>query len=194
MLGELLLELRDAGNTVIVVEHDRDIIAMADHVVDMGPGAGASGGEVVFEGTVAGLSRSRTLTGRMLRRITGLKPELREPKGWLPIEGASLHNLKKVSVRVPLGVLTAVTGVAGSGKSTLMTYAEGIAIDQSAIGGSIRSTPATYLGVMDRIRRLFAETNGVDASLFSFNAVGPAPAPRAEGGARSRWIWRSWTR
>ncbi|GAA2804895.1 hypothetical protein GCM10020219_090670 [Nonomuraea dietziae] len=114
---------------------------------------------MVFEGTVAGLSRSRTLTGRMLRRITGLKPELREPKGWLPIEGASLHNLKKVSVRVPLGVLTAVTGVAGSGKSTLMTYAEGIAIDQSAIGGSIRSTPATYLGVMDRIRRLFAETN-----------------------------------
>lgn len=181
MLGELLLELRDAGNTVIVVEHDRDIIAMADHVVDMGPGAGASGGEVVFEGTVAGLSRSRTLTGRMLRRITGLKPELREPKGWLPIEGASLHNLKKVSVRVPLGVLTAVTGVAGSGKSTLMTYAEGIAIDQSAIGGSIRSTPATYLGVMDRIRRLFAETNGVDASLFSFNAAGACPACGGRG-------------
>ncbi|MEV4163919.1 excinuclease ABC subunit UvrA [Nonomuraea dietziae] len=181
MLGELLLELRDAGNTVIVVEHDRDIIAIADHVVDMGPGAGASGGEVVFEGTVAGLSRSRTLTGRMLRRITGLKPELREPKGWLPIEGASLHNLKKVSVRVPLGVLTAVTGVAGSGKSTLMTYAEGIAIDQSAIGGSIRSTPATYLDVMDRIRRLFAQANGVDASLFSFNAAGACPACGGRG-------------
>ncbi|GAA3475330.1 excinuclease ABC subunit UvrA [Nonomuraea roseola] len=181
MLGELLLELRDAGNTVIVVEHDRDIIAMADHVVDMGPGAGASGGEVVFEGTVARLSRSRTLTGRMLRRVTGLKPEPREPKGWLPIEGASLHNLKKVSVRVPLGVLTAVTGVAGSGKSTLMTYAEGIAIDQSAIGGSIRSTPATYLDLMDRIRRLFAQANGVDASLFSFNAAGACPACGGRG-------------
>ncbi|GAA2381833.1 excinuclease ABC subunit UvrA [Nonomuraea africana] len=180
-LGELLLELRDGGNTVIVVEHDRDIIALADHVVDLGPGAGASGGEVVFEGTVAALTGSRTLTGRMLRRSTGLKPVVRAPKGWLSIEGASLHNLKEVSVRVPLGVLTAVTGVAGSGKSTLMTYAEGIAIDQSAIGGSIRSTPATYLDVMDRIRRLFAEANGVDAGLFSFNAAGACPACGGRG-------------
>ncbi|MFI6496973.1 excinuclease ABC subunit UvrA [Nonomuraea typhae] len=181
LLGELLLELRDQGNTVIVVEHDRDIIELADHVVDMGPQAGASGGEVVYEGPVAGLRASGTLTGRLLRRGTGLKPGVRAPSGWLAIQGASRHNLRDVSVRVPLGVLTAVTGVAGSGKSTLMGFTEGIAIDQSPIGGSIRSTPATYLNAMDPIRRRFAAANGVDPGWFSFNALGACPACEGRG-------------
>ncbi|MFI6476478.1 excinuclease ABC subunit UvrA [Nonomuraea sp. NPDC050663] len=181
LLGELLLELRDNGNTVIVVEHDRDIIELADHIVDMGPGAGLSGGRVVYEGTVAGLRRSGTLTGRMMKRATPLKPSPRTPSGWLAIEGASLHNLREVSVRVPLGVLTAVTGVAGSGKSTLMTFADGVLLDQSAITGSIRSTPATYLNVMDGIRRRFAAANGVDAGWFSFNAAGACPACEGRG-------------
>ncbi|WP_157244287.1 excinuclease ABC subunit UvrA [Nonomuraea typhae] len=181
LLGELLLELRDKGNTVIVVEHDRGIIELADHVVDMGPRAGASGGEVVYEGPVAGLRASGTLTGRMLRRGNGLKPGVRTPSGWMAIRGASRHNLRDVSVRVPLGVLTAVTGVAGSGKSTLMGFTEGIAIDQSPIGGSIRSTPATYLNAMDPIRRRFAATNGVDPGWFSFNALGACPACEGRG-------------
>ncbi|MFI6295688.1 ATP-binding cassette domain-containing protein [Nonomuraea sp. NPDC050790] len=181
LLGELLLELRDSGNTVIVVEHDRDIIELADHVVDLGPRAGTAGGEVVYEGGVAGLRASGTLTGRMLRRTTGLKPQVRTPSDWMTIAGASRHNLHDVSVRVPLGVLTAVTGVAGSGKSTLMGYADAIAIDQSQITGSIRSTPATYLNAMDTIRRLFATANGVEPGWFSFNALGACPACEGRG-------------
>ncbi|MEV4169112.1 excinuclease ABC subunit UvrA [Nonomuraea sp. NPDC049709] len=190
-LGDLLVELRDKGNTVLVVEHDRDLIALADHVVDLGPGAGADGGRVVFEGTVAGLASGGTLTGRMLRRTTGLKERVREPSGWLTVAGASAHNLKDVTVRVPLGVLTAVTGVAGSGKSTLMrqelvTQHPGtVLIDQSAIAASARSTPATYLNAMDPLRRMFAGANGVAPGMFSFNSAGACPVCKGRGEIRT---------
>ncbi|NRQ39095.1 excinuclease ABC subunit UvrA [Nonomuraea sp. NN258] len=186
-LADLLVELRDKGNTVLVVEHDRDLITLADHIVDLGPGAGAAGGRVVFEGPVDGLIAGDTLTGRMLRRATGLKDAVRAPSGWLTIAGANAHNLKDVTVRVPLGVLTAVTGVAGSGKSTLMRH-ELIAqhpgtvlIDQSAIAASPRSTPATYLNAMDPLRKLFAEANGVEPAVFSFNSAGACPACKGRG-------------
>ncbi|MFI6326322.1 ATP-binding cassette domain-containing protein [Nonomuraea sp. NPDC050556] len=182
-LGELLLELRDKGNTVLVVEHDRDVIALADHVVDMGPGAGAQGGEVVFEGTVTGLTRSGTLTGKRLKKPTGLKPAYREPTGWLRISNASMHNLKRVTVGVPTGVLTAVTGVAGSGKSTLVSQLPpgALFVDQSPIGASIRATTATYLNLMDQIRRSFAKANGVEAALFSHNSKGACPVCEGRG-------------
>lgn len=182
-LGELLLELRDKGNTVLVVEHDRDVIALADHVVDMGPGAGAQGGEVVFEGTVTGLTRSGTLTGKRLRKPTGLKPAYREPTGWLTIKDASTHNLKRVTVDVPTGVLTAVTGVAGSGKSTLVSQLPpgALFVDQTPIGASIRATTATYLNLMDPIRRRFARANGVEAALFSHNSKGACPVCEGRG-------------
>ncbi|MEG8279010.1 excinuclease ABC subunit UvrA [Streptomyces sp. AHA2] len=176
-LGELLLRLRDKGNTVLVVEHDPDVIALADHVVDMGPGAGAEGGTVVFEGTPAGLAASGTLTGRCLRSRTTVKDAVRRPTGELWVKGADRHNLRDVTVRFPAGVLTAVTGVAGSGKSTLVgeftaAHEEAVVVDQSAIGVSGRSTPATYLGVMDSIRRIFARGTGAEAGLFSFNSAG----------------------
>ncbi|MFI8993556.1 excinuclease ABC subunit UvrA [Streptomyces sp. NPDC053542] len=177
-LNALLLRLRDHGNTVLVVEHDPDVIAVADHVVDMGPGAGTHGGRVVYEGTVEGLKRADTPTGRALRRPARFKDAVRKPAGLLPLEGVTLHNLKNVSVSVPTGVLTAVTGVAGSGKSTLATealparYPEAVVVGQGAIGASSRSTPATYLGLMDPLRRLFARTHGVAPGLFSFNSAG----------------------
>lgn len=177
-LNDLLVRLRDKGNTVLVVEHDPDVMAVADHLVDIGPGAGVDGGQVVFEGPYARLCAADTPTGRCLRRRTALKEALRSPTGWLPVTGADLHNLKDVRASFPTGVLTVVTGVAGSGKSTLVSEAftaahpEAIVIDQGAIGVSSRSTPATYIGIMDTIRRLFARTNGVDASLFSFNSAG----------------------
>ncbi|MEV0379577.1 excinuclease ABC subunit UvrA [Nonomuraea sp. NPDC050643] len=186
-LADLLVELRDKGNTVLVVEHDRDLIALADHVVDMGPGAGAEGGRVVFEGTVAGLTGGPTLTGRMLRRTTGLKERVREPAGWLTVAGANAHNLKDVTVGVPLGVLTAVTGVAGSGKSTLMRrelvarHPGAILVDQSAIAASPRSTPATYLNAMNPLRRMFAEAGGRSPGLFSFNSAGACPVCKGRG-------------
>ncbi|MGW7412203.1 ATP-binding cassette domain-containing protein [Streptomyces sp. NPDC054863] len=177
-LNDLLVRLRDKGNTVLVVEHDPDVMAVADHVVDIGPGAGTDGGLVVFEGPVAQLRGADTPTGRCLRRRTPLKESFRSPTGWLPVTGASLHNLKGVDTAFPTGVLTVVTGVAGSGKSTLVSevftavHPEAIVIDQGAIGVSSRSTPATYVGIMDAIRRIFARENGVDASLFSFNSAG----------------------
>ncbi|MFD8154819.1 ATP-binding cassette domain-containing protein [Streptomyces sp. NPDC059720] len=176
-LGELLLRLRDKGNTVLVVEHDPDVIALADHVVDMGPGAGAQGGTVVFEGTPARLAASGTLTGRCLRSRTAVKDTVRRPTGELWVEGADRHNLRDVTVRFPAGVLTAVTGVAGSGKSTLVgeftaAHREAVVVDQSAIGISGRSTPATYLGIMDTVRRLFARVTGAEPGLFSFNSAG----------------------
>ncbi|MGW7499453.1 ATP-binding cassette domain-containing protein [Streptomyces luteogriseus] len=176
-LGDLLLRLRDKGNTVLVVEHDPDVIALADHVVDMGPGAGSGGGTVVFEGTPRELASSGTLTGRCLRTRTAVKDEVREPVGELWVKGADRHNLRDVTVRFPAGVLTAVTGVAGSGKSTLAgeltaAHEEAVVVDQSSIGISGRSTPATYLGIMDTVRKIFARETGAEAGLFSFNSGG----------------------
>ncbi|MEW2806229.1 excinuclease ABC subunit UvrA [Streptomyces massasporeus] len=176
-LGDLLLRLRDKGNTVLVVEHDPDVIALADHVVDMGPGAGAGGGTVVFEGTPRELASSGTLTGRCLRTRTTIKDEVREPAGELWVKGADRHNLRDVTVRFPAGVLTVVTGVAGSGKSTLAgeftaAHEEAVVVDQSSIGISGRSTPATYLGIMDTVRKVFARGTGAEAGLFSFNSQG----------------------
>lgn len=177
-LNDLLLRLRDRGNTVLVVEHDPDVVAIADHVVDMGPRAGADGGQVVFEGTVERLRDAGTLTGRHLVSRTPMKPAFRSPTGQLPVLGAALHNLKGIDVRFPAGVLTAVTGVAGSGKSTLVSqvftaaYPDAIVIDQGAITASSRSTPASYLGAMDTIRTVFATRNGVEPGLFSFNSSG----------------------
>ncbi|MEV0524112.1 excinuclease ABC subunit UvrA [Streptomyces sp. NPDC050439] len=186
-LNDLLLRLRDKGNTVLVVEHDPDVIAVADHVVDMGPAAGTGGGLVVFEGTPAELRHADTLTGRHLRRSTGVKESPREAIGGRWVKGADLHNLKDVSVCVPTGVLTAVTGVAGSGKSTLVSRAfvaehpDAVVVDQSGIGISGRSTPATYLGIMDSLRKLFARETGRDAGLFSFNSAGACGSCQGRG-------------
>jgi excinuclease UvrABC ATPase subunit len=179
-MNDLLLRLRDKGNTVLVVEHEPEVIEVADHVVDLGPGAGSAGGTVCFAGDVAGLRRSGTLTGRHLDHRTPLRERVRAPKGQLSITGASLHNLRDVSVDLPLGVLTVVTGVAGSGKSSLvhgsLAGREGVTIvDQSPIRGSRRSNPATYTGVLDPIRSAFAKANGVKASLFSANSEGACP-------------------
>ncbi|MGW5009922.1 ATP-binding cassette domain-containing protein [Streptomyces parvulus] len=176
-LGDLLLRLRDKGNTVLVVEHDPDVIALADHVVDMGPRAGADGGRVVFEGTPAQLAASDTLTGRCLGRRTAVRAEPREADGHLWVKGAGRHNLRDVTVAFPTGVLTAVTGVAGSGKSTLVAeltaaHPDAVAVDQSAIGVSARSTPATYLGIMDTVRKHFARETGTEPGFFSFNSAG----------------------
>ncbi|MEU6068674.1 MULTISPECIES: excinuclease ABC subunit UvrA [Streptomyces] len=177
-LKELLLALRDKGNTVLVVEHDPDVMAIADHVVDMGPKAGTLGGDVVFEGSFAGLVEADTLTGRHLRRRLPLKAAPRRPTGTLTVTGANDHNLKDVTVGFPTGVLTVVTGVAGSGKSTLVNDAflsrhpDAVVIDQSPVTGSRRSSTATYTGLLDPIRKLFAKANGVSAALFSANSKG----------------------
>ncbi|MET9254793.1 excinuclease ABC subunit UvrA [Streptomyces sp. NPDC003717] len=176
-LGDLLLLLRDQGNTVLVVEHDPDVVALADHVVDMGPGAGTEGGRVVFEGTPAALAASDTVTGRCLGRPTSVRAVPRAATGELWVKGAERHNLRDVTVRFPTGVLTAVTGVAGSGKSTLVAeltgaHEDAVVVDQSSIGVSARSTPATYLGIMDAVRRLFARATGTEPGLFSFNSAG----------------------
>ncbi|MFG2549740.1 ATP-binding cassette domain-containing protein [Streptomyces sp. NPDC048581] len=175
-LGDLLLRLRDKGNTVLVVEHDPDVIALADHVVDMGPAAGADGGRVVFEGTPGELAGSGTVTGRCLGRHTAIKEDVRTAGGGLWVKGAGRHNLRDVTVEFPTGVLTVVTGVAGSGKSTLVaefTAAhDAVVVDQSSIGISARSTPATYLGIMDTVRKIFARETGAEPGLFSFNSSG----------------------
>jgi excinuclease UvrABC ATPase subunit len=180
-MNALLRRLRDKGNTVLVVEHDPEVIRIADHIVDVGPGAGPHGGTVVFEGTVDGLAASGTATGRHLEVRQELKTEPRAPHGSIPIRNARLHNLKDVSVDVPLGVLVAVTGVAGSGKSSLIhgclprTDPSVTVIDQSAIRGSRRSNPATYTGILDPIRTAFAKANGVKPALFSANSEGACP-------------------
>ncbi|MER7571149.1 excinuclease ABC subunit UvrA [Streptomyces sp. NPDC126514] len=185
-LGDLLLRLRDKGNTVLVVEHDRDVIALADHVVDMGPRAGADGGRVVFEGTPDGLAASGTLTGRCLGRRTAVKETVRKATGGLWVKGADRHNLRDVTVEFPTGVLTVVTGVAGSGKSTLAAeltraHPEAVVVDQSSIGISGRSTPATYVGIMDTVRKIFARETGAEAGLFSFNSSGACPTCEGRG-------------
>lgn len=179
-MNALLLRLRDKGNTVLVVEHEPETIEIADHVVDLGPGAGSAGGRVVYEGTVAGLRASGTLTGRHLDDRTPLKPSLRSPSGTLEVRGASLHNLRDVDVDFPLGVLTVVTGVAGSGKSSLVTGSlanrDGVVlVDQTPIKGSRRSNPATYTGALEPIRKAFAKANGVKPALFSANSEGACP-------------------
>jgi excinuclease UvrABC ATPase subunit len=179
-MNELLLRLRDKGNTVLVVEHKPEAIAIADHVVDLGPRAGADGGEVMFEGTVEGLRASGTLTGRHLDDRATLKEKVRTPDGALEIRGATEHNLQNVDVDVPLGALVVVTGVAGSGKSSLMQGSiagrEGVvSIDQGGIRGSRRSNPATYTGLLDPIRNAFAKANGVKPALFSSNSEGACP-------------------
>ncbi|MDQ3250162.1 MAG: excinuclease ABC subunit UvrA, partial [Chloroflexota bacterium] len=177
-LNELLQKLRDKGNTVIVVEHDRDVIKIADHVVDVGPHAGNRGGDIVYEGSFANLLHADTLTGRYLKESMPIKEHFRPAKGKLSIVNATLHNLQNVSVDIPIGVLTVVTGVAGSGKSSLINqaflhqHAESVVIDQAAIGTSSRSNPATYTGIMDDVRKAFATTNKVNAALFSFNSKG----------------------
>ncbi|WP_405148360.1 excinuclease ABC subunit UvrA [Sphaerisporangium sp. NBC_01403] len=185
-MNDLLLRLRDKGNTVLVVEHKPEVIEIADHVVDLGPGAGPSGGQVCFTGDLAGLRGSGTLTGRHLDNRAQLREHVRTSHARLPITGASLHNLKDVSVDIPLGVLTVVTGVAGSGKSSLIHGSlrgrEGVVVvDQSAIRGSRRSNPATYTGLLDPIRTAFARANGVKAALFSANSEGACPTCKGIG-------------
>ena len=185
-MNELLRRLRDKGNTVLVVEHKPETIAIADHVVDLGPGAGTAGGEVVFEGTVEGLLASDTLTGRHLSDRASLKPSVRKPTGVMKVRGARTHNLKNVSVDIPLGVLVVVTGVAGSGKSSLIRGSvcgkDGVvSVDQTPIRGSRRSNPATYTGLLEPIRKAFAKETGAKPALFSANSEGACPTCNGAG-------------
>ncbi len=179
-MNDLLLALRDKGNTVLVVEHEPETIAIGDHVVDLGPGAGSAGGEVVFEGTVEELRASDTITGRHLGDRASLKESVRKPSGALEVRGATTNNLQDVDVDIPLGALVVVTGVAGSGKSSLINGSvagrDGVVlVDQGAIRGSRRSNPATYTGLLDPIRKAFAKANGVKPALFSANSDGACP-------------------
>jgi excinuclease UvrABC ATPase subunit len=185
-MNGLLLQLRDKGNTVLVVEHKPETIAIADHVVDLGPGAGTAGGTICFEGTFEGLRRSDTVTGRHLDDRASLKDTVRAPAGALEVRKASTHNLRNVDVDIPLGVLCVLTGVAGSGKSSLIQGSvakrEGVVvIDQGAIKGSRRSNPATYTGLLEPIRKAFAKANGVKPALFSANSEGACPACNGAG-------------
>ena len=185
-MNGLLRRLRDKGNTVLVVEHKPEVIEIADHVIDLGPGAGSGGGEVVFEGTVEGLRASDTLTGRHLDDRASVKPSVRTPSGALEIRGATTNNLQDVDVDIPLGVLVVLTGVAGSGKSSLIDGSVAgrdgvVSIDQGAIKGSRRSNPATYTGVLDPIRAAFAKANGVKPALFSANSEGACPTCNGAG-------------
>lgn len=186
-LNELLVRLRDKGNTVIVVEHDPDVIRAADHIIDVGPRAGSAGGQVVFEGSYAKLLTAGTLTGQHMERKPALKASFRKASGAFPVRNARCHNLQNVSVDIPKGVLTVITGVAGSGKSSLIhgsflpAHPDAIVIDQSAVGANIRSTPATYTGIMDDVRKAFASACKVDAGLFSFNSKGACEACKGLG-------------
>ena len=182
-------KLKNHGNTVILVEHHKDMIQIADHIIDMGPGAGSAGGTVLFEGTYDELLKSDTLTGKMLRASKAMKPKVRQPKDWFLLEHAQVHNLKDISVRLPLEVITVIAGVAGSGKSSLMesfrnqypTPEDVVYISQKNIGISLRSTPATYLEVADDIRKLFAKENKTKVELFSFNGKGGCPVCQGKG-------------
>ncbi|WP_435874801.1 ATP-binding cassette domain-containing protein [Nonomuraea dietziae] len=185
-MNDLLLRLRDKGNTVLVVEHKPEAIAIADHVVDLGPGAGTAGGTICYEGTLEGLRASGSITGRHLDDRAVLKETVRTPKGTLEIRGATRHNLRDVDVDIPLGVLCVVTGVAGSGKSSLIhgsipAGAGVVSVDQGAIKGSRRSNPATYTGLLDPIRKAFAKANGVKPALFSANSEGACPTCNGAG-------------
>jgi excinuclease UvrABC ATPase subunit len=182
----LLVQLRDKGNTVLVVEHKPEAIAIADHVVDLGPGAGTGGGDVVYQGSLAGLRASDTVTGRHLDDRATLKGTVRTPTGVLEVRGADTHNLQDVDVDIPLGVLVVVTGVAGSGKSSLIQGSVAgrdgvVTVDQGAIRGSRRSNPATYTGLLDPIRKAFAKENGVKPALFSANSEGACPGCNGAG-------------
>jgi len=186
-LNELLQKLRDKGNTVLVVEHDPDVIKIADHVVDVGPQAGTAGGQVVFEGSYAALVAADTLTARHLQQALPIKRDARQPRGKLRVKNARDNNLQNITIDIPTGVLTLVTGVAGSGKSSLVNEAflrqhpDAVVIDQSAVGTSTRSNPATYTGVMDDVRKAFAAANKVDAALFSFNSKGACATCNGSG-------------
>jgi excinuclease UvrABC ATPase subunit len=185
-MNELLLRLRDKGNTVLVVEHKPEVITIADHIVDLGPGAGTAGGAVVFEGTVDGLRASGTLTGRHLSDRASLKPSVRKSSGVMKVRGARTNNLQNVNVDIPLGLLVVVTGVAGSGKSSLIhgsvSRRDGVvSVDQAAIHGSRRSNPATYTGVLEPIRKAFAKANNVKPALFSANSEGACPTCNGAG-------------
>jgi excinuclease ABC A subunit len=185
-MNQLLLQLRDKGNTVLVVEHKPETIAIADHVVDLGPGAGTEGGEVVFEGSLGGLRESGTITGKHLDDRASLKDAVRPPSGALEVRGASTHNLRDVDVDIPLGVLCVLTGVAGSGKSSLVQGSVAgrdgvVVVDQGAIRGSRRSNPATYSGLLEPVRKAFAKANGVKPALFSSNSEGACPACNGAG-------------
>ena len=187
-MTKLLQSLKDKGNTVIVVEHDKDVISIADEIIDVGPGAGINGGEILFQGSYAALLRSGTLTGEALKKNLPIKSHLRVPSSFLPVRNACVHNLKNVSVDIPLNVLTVVTGVAGSGKSSLIRdvfakqYANRVVlVDQSPVTATGRSAPATFLGIFDEIRKVMAEKNNVEASLFSFNSKGACPSCGGRG-------------
>jgi excinuclease UvrABC ATPase subunit len=180
-MNELLVKLRDKGNTVLVVEHDPEVIKGADYIVDVGPAAGSGGGTVVYKGDFAGLLKSNTLTGKHMKRTVPIKQNVRTSKGKLSIKKAKVNNLQNVNVDIPTGVLTVVTGVAGSGKSSLINHSfveqhpDAIIIDQAAVGTNSRSNPATYTGILDDLRKIFATTNKVSPSLFSFNSAGACP-------------------
>lgn len=187
-MNNLLKQLRDKGNTVLVVEHDKDVISIADYVIDVGPGAGQNGGEIVFTGSFKELLKSDTLTGRAMQNSLPVKQKPRQPVGSLPVRGASLHNLKSVDADIPLGIMTVVTGVAGSGKSTLISgvfakqyESEVVMIDQGPITATNRSTPASFLGFFDEIRKLLAKESGKPDGLFSFNSLGACPACGGRG-------------
>lgn len=187
-MNKLLIKLRDKGNTVLVVEHDKDVISIADEVIDVGPHAGKNGGEIVFQGSYEELLNADTLTSKAMKINVPIKENVRRAQEYFPIKNAHLHNLKNVSVNIPKGVMTVVTGVAGSGKSTLIShvFAEKykdnvVKVDQGPITATNRSMPATFLGFLDEIRRLFADENGADEGLFSFNSKGACPACHGKG-------------